>query len=209
MGAAERLVSGVVFVYDCSRLAFLLFVLAVAPKPEFNFSPVMYAAPNALFPLMSFFLLVRFDKSRPYIPLYMIGKALALVSLGVWLFFMLRYGEPTRIALWGLCLCAADLGTILGMSIRSEDTPVPTLIMSEPSPLIADAAALLPGTTALLPDAAALVADQAALVPDQAALVPDAAGAGEPTITMTTADAAETPSALEAAPSVSAAGGGN
>lgn len=45
-----------------------------------------YAAPLALFPLMAFFLWWNCALYRPFLNLYVAGKALGLVAVGVWAF---------------------------------------------------------------------------------------------------------------------------
>ena len=114
-----------VFIFDCSRFLFLLRLLALVPAPGSGFGNInlplmMYAAPNALFPLMSFFLLIRFDVSRAYIPLYIIGKVLGLMCVLIWLFFIRRIPEAS--IMWAVFLCAADAGTVMGTALRADYT---------------------------------------------------------------------------------------
>ena len=123
-----RLVTAAIFVYDCSRLAFLISLLynylGTAPDSGNLTIPfIMYAAPNALFPLMSFFLFIRLNLYRSYIPLYITGKALALLCMLVWLFFTMQYLFDTYKILWAVFYCAADLGTIIGMIMQNIEIP--------------------------------------------------------------------------------------
>ncbi|MDR1929874.1 MAG: hypothetical protein LBQ44_04505 [Treponema sp.] len=132
-----RAVRTIIFIYDCSRLLFLLslisaflFVNPAGPAGMFRGSPgimglsfpfLVYAAPNALFPLMSFFLMVRFELSKAYIPLYITGKLIVLSAAAVWFFFVLtRTKELPRTALPVFMMGAADLGSVLGMSLLGE-----------------------------------------------------------------------------------------
>ncbi|MDR2551867.1 MAG: hypothetical protein LBD31_01685 [Treponema sp.] len=117
------LVRASLFVYDCSRFLFLLLVfLALNPggsgpfqNPAGVFPHVMYAAPNALFPLMSFFLLIRFGLSRAYIPLYATGKALCVLCLFIWLILAIRwFRQIPRLLVWPFFIGAADLGSVMG-----------------------------------------------------------------------------------------------
>jgi hypothetical protein len=140
-----------VFTYDCGRLLFLITLLmayAAANQGAAGFFQgsgmifpyVMYAAPNALFPLMSFFLLIRFTSSRTYIPLYLTGKGLSFFCTFLWLFFSLpRLREMPQLMLWPFALAAADLGTLVGM-VLLQDAP-------EETPSSGDAENL-PGDTA-------------------------------------------------------------
>jgi hypothetical protein len=87
-----------------------------------NLPYLMYAAPQALFPLMSFFLLIRFDSSKAYIPLYMIGKILCLLCLLLWILFTLqRVQEIPRSMVWSFFIAAADIGTIMGMILQQTE----------------------------------------------------------------------------------------
>jgi hypothetical protein len=114
-----------VFVYDCSRLLFLLTLLTayLGPGPVSMFQDaggtlpyMMYAAPQALFPLMSFFLLIRFEFSKAYIPLYMTGKILCLLCILVWMFFTIqKMRELPQFMVWSFFISAADIGSIMGM----------------------------------------------------------------------------------------------
>ena len=115
-----RLVPAVVFIYDCSRLLFLIVLLTDFLKPVVDLGTVkvplmMYASPSALFPLMSFFLLLRFEASRAYIPLYITGKFLSLLCIMIWVIFSFRQVVNVSDVLWGVFFSAADLGTIMGI----------------------------------------------------------------------------------------------
>ncbi|MDR1388533.1 MAG: hypothetical protein LBJ31_00960 [Treponema sp.] len=107
------------FAYDCLRLFFLLAILL----PLSDFDPpragiplLMYAAPNALFPLMSLFLLIRFEASKQYIPLYATGKLVVLACVVVWLFFDLHLAGMRRPLFWAF-IGAADLGSLGVMAL--------------------------------------------------------------------------------------------
>ena len=140
-----RLVPAAVFIYDCSRFLFLLMLLSFFLKsmPELqsvNLPLMMYAAPNALFPLMAFFLLFRFDISKAYIPLYITGKTLALLCMFIWLFFALQQIFNVFRVLWAVFFCAADLGTIMGMAMRNEEVQSSQEITVEVAEAAAEAA---------------------------------------------------------------------
>jgi hypothetical protein len=128
--------SAAVFIFDCSRFLFLIALLSVLLKtgPGLGVATIplmMYAAPNALFPLMSFFLLTRHDDSGAYVPLYIVGKALCVLCAFVWLLFLMRQEQgflASRI-MWLLFLSAADLGTIIGTALsvpKEAEAPAET-----------------------------------------------------------------------------------
>jgi len=82
------------FVYDVARLAALLSVLsAVFPglgggaDGGLALPLVAYSAPNALFPLMGLFLLLRPADYAPFTPLYAAGKAIFASGVVAWFFF--------------------------------------------------------------------------------------------------------------------------
>ena len=121
-----RLVPAVIFLYDCSRLYFLILML-----PFFTFGQgfesvkfpfLAYFSPNVLFPLMSFFLLIRFEASKAFIPLYITGKSLSLLCMIIWILFALRGVSDFSMLFWSFSLCAADLGTIMGFATAAEPT---------------------------------------------------------------------------------------
>jgi hypothetical protein len=77
------------FVYEVLRLVILafLFVEWRAMGERDLFPVLLYAAPNALFPLMALFLLARLSQSGAYAPLYAAGKIIALVTALFWCIF--------------------------------------------------------------------------------------------------------------------------
>ncbi|MDR2072923.1 MAG: hypothetical protein LBP60_05785 [Spirochaetaceae bacterium] len=135
------MVRAAIFLYDCSRLFFLLILTGALSGPlgmfrgvDQTFPYMTLAAPNALFPLMSFFLLFRFEISRPYLPLYISGKTLGLLSILLWLFFLFSQAGPSgllelmdqdsaRPMAWIFLTGIVDLGTILGMILLQINMP--------------------------------------------------------------------------------------
>ncbi|MDR0402337.1 MAG: hypothetical protein LBH35_01965 [Treponema sp.] len=121
---------GILF-YDCLRVFFLLALLAgvtgdlSGPGGMFQGTPdgmrfpyMVYAAPNALFPLMSFFLLIRPGESAAFIPLYTTGKAISLAAFAAWVLsaFTRLHGFPPGMFLF-FFLGAADIITMAGMFV--------------------------------------------------------------------------------------------
>jgi hypothetical protein len=79
------------FVYELFRLLILLGVFVVVPilsQPFETFPFPLYIVPNALFPLMAFFLLLDFFYYIPYLSLYMAGKTIAVVSIIGWITYV-------------------------------------------------------------------------------------------------------------------------
>jgi hypothetical protein len=111
------------FVFDCLRFSFLLNLLAgfiVSANPAgfevegLRFPYMVYAAPNALFPLMSLFLLIRLAASRAFVPLYISGKAIAAAALAAWI---VVNSERRELFLWALFLGAADIATAVSAAL--------------------------------------------------------------------------------------------
>jgi hypothetical protein len=128
-----------VFVYDCLRLSFLLVLLLTftggitGPAGMFQAAPdaprfpyMIYAAPHALFPLMSLFLLLRFAESRTFLPLYMTGKLISVAALAGWIFFFIIEKKELYFLRWSFFLGAADLASAVGaVLLRTAETAAP------------------------------------------------------------------------------------
>jgi hypothetical protein len=114
------------FVYECVRLLFLLGVLILfldgpggpagmfqGASMEMEFPFTAYIAANILFPLMAFFLLIRFAESLPYIPLFITGKAIFILVFAVWTAFLgARSGGIPYRWTWAFFLFITDLASI-------------------------------------------------------------------------------------------------
>ncbi|MDR2768099.1 MAG: hypothetical protein LBB82_07215 [Treponema sp.] len=126
-----------IFFYDILRVFFLLALLAgvtgdpSGPGGMFQGAPdglrfpyMVYAAPNALFSIMSFFLLIRSGESKAFVPLYITGKVIsvtALVSWALFAFLKLRGFPPFMLLLF--FLGAADLTTVAGTALLNAASP--------------------------------------------------------------------------------------
>jgi hypothetical protein len=84
-----RPLRGALLIYECIRLLVLIWVF-IFFKPGDGagvFPWLVYAVPNALFPLMALFLWRQFSRYAAYVPLYIAGKCVALASItGFWAF---------------------------------------------------------------------------------------------------------------------------
>jgi hypothetical protein len=74
------------FIYEFLRLLVLIALFVVVhplheTAAEGIFPYTVYVVPNALFPLMTYFLWIRLSVYKPYIALYMAGKTIGLVSI--------------------------------------------------------------------------------------------------------------------------------
>ncbi|GHV74314.1 hypothetical protein AGMMS49940_16160 [Spirochaetia bacterium] len=105
------------FIYDFFRLL----VMTRLPDTGGLFPYVFYAIPNGLFTLMSFFLWLRLDAYKPYIPLYLAGKILAVVAGLSWLIFSPVNSEGTDTIIGTvLLLSAGDILTVLGGAVLKK-----------------------------------------------------------------------------------------
>jgi hypothetical protein len=77
MSKKISILSGLLFLYEFIRL--LLIMQRVGTSGTDALETLFWACPNALFPLMAFFLCVSLDRYRAYIPLYLAGKSAAIV----------------------------------------------------------------------------------------------------------------------------------
>ena len=90
------------FFYEVFRLLMLVcFLFALVPEAGFSagssnngggafFPYLVYLSANALFPLMTLFLWLKLEEYRNYLPLYMAGKIIGVVSFYAWEFFSPR-----------------------------------------------------------------------------------------------------------------------
>jgi hypothetical protein len=115
--------------YDLIRLLGMLWILPAASLPRTNsgfpFPLLVYAAPNALFLLAAFFLLVKFEEYVPYAYLYMAGKAVAIAANLGWFFLSLETlaqalsddaGKTLFVLGFLLFLAVFDALSVLGIS---------------------------------------------------------------------------------------------
>jgi len=82
----------VLFGYDLIRLIVMVsllvsFVPLNGAQDEGVFPHLFYAVPNGLFPLITLFLYIRVSLYKPFIPLYLAGKTLAMVAVFAWIIF--------------------------------------------------------------------------------------------------------------------------
>ncbi|MDR2494350.1 MAG: hypothetical protein LBD24_03905 [Spirochaetaceae bacterium] len=90
------------FIYEIFRLI-LMAVAAWTPLEDPSgtetamnglFPYAVYAVPNALFPLMTYFLLIRLSLYKTYLPLYIAGKIIGAASIIGWAVFSLHAVAP-------------------------------------------------------------------------------------------------------------------
>jgi hypothetical protein len=122
------------FIYDSIRLLLLIgFWVILLPflggeaAESGRMLPIsVYAAANALFPLMTLFLWLRFSTHKAYITLYMAGKAVIVAAGLGWLFFTLPGIDEDRfrryvVGMWVLFLIIADLLSLAGcLALRNR-----------------------------------------------------------------------------------------
>jgi hypothetical protein len=80
------------FVYDLIRLMVMVrlmvsYVPLGGTQSGETFPYLFYAVPNGLFPLITLFLYIRVSLYKPFIPLYLAGKILAMVAVFTWIIF--------------------------------------------------------------------------------------------------------------------------
>ena len=83
-------------VYDIFRIAVLALMFAsLSPLKAGLFPHLVYLTPNALFPLMALFLLIRLPDFKSYLPLYLAGKIIAVITFYVWGIVSFGSGQDT------------------------------------------------------------------------------------------------------------------
>ncbi|MDR2110249.1 MAG: hypothetical protein LBP32_02970 [Spirochaetaceae bacterium] len=101
----------------------LLVTLPLGNTPEPSWFPyLVYAAPNVLFTLISFFLLFRPEEYKAYTSLYLAGKTTVIGSILGWAIFSVRHIFPFIIPvqkfgiilLFVLVLSILDMGSLVG-----------------------------------------------------------------------------------------------
>jgi len=78
---------GFLFIYEFARFMLMIVMFAIPLQQGGVFPYAVYISPNALFPLMTYFLYIRFELYRSYIALYIAGKIIAVISSILWLIF--------------------------------------------------------------------------------------------------------------------------
>ncbi|MDR3337944.1 MAG: hypothetical protein LBT16_12155 [Treponema sp.] len=90
-----RPLRGALCIYDLFRLILMIGVVVFFLRPANGdqgavFPLLAYIAPNALFPLMAFFLWRRPEGYQPYLFLYIAGKIVAIMANLGWIVFSYR-----------------------------------------------------------------------------------------------------------------------
>jgi hypothetical protein len=142
-----RPLRAILFVYEVIRFVVMIrvctaFVPVEGSAANGAFPYLVYAVPNALFPLMALFLWLSLAHYKPYISLYTAGKIIAVVSVIGWCLFsfqtipvmweeavMMSVGVTFILALGDvLSICGGFLiQNKLNRLERLVDTPIATL----------------------------------------------------------------------------------
>jgi hypothetical protein len=91
----------VLFAYEFIRLIIIISLISAAPEGERSVPYLVYAASNALYPLMAFFMWFNLSEYRSYVLLYTAGKCIAAAAAAGWVFFFLR-NIPAAAGMGGL-----------------------------------------------------------------------------------------------------------
>jgi hypothetical protein len=120
-----RPLRALLFAYELIRLVIMIGLMAFFMPPPGEGGGILFpyqalAAPNALFPLITFFLCLRPDFYRPYIFLFAAGKVVLIAAAAGWLYFsfssIMSFPNDDQFIILGclLFLTAADVLSILG-----------------------------------------------------------------------------------------------
>jgi hypothetical protein len=84
------------FIYECVRIIILSFTLVFQiPAGSSALQWMSFTANGALFPLMALFIWLDISRYRPYLPLFIAGKCIAILSLLDW-FIIFRQVTMTQ-----------------------------------------------------------------------------------------------------------------
>jgi len=134
MGIVRVLKPGL-FIYECVRILILAAFVAMQPilsavllaADLADFPIMVFAAPNALFPLMALFLWLNASRYRAYLPLFAAGKCINIISLLGWSILvqsstMIRAFPGIVQALAELMLLSGDLLALAAVILIIRDT---------------------------------------------------------------------------------------
>ena len=87
-----------IFASDLLRLLIIALSLTIFSQMQGGssdgfFPYLVYISSNALFPLISFFILLKPLENKNYLPLYMAGKTIAVILFYVWVIFSLPFDQ--------------------------------------------------------------------------------------------------------------------
>jgi hypothetical protein len=114
------------FVYEFFRFMIMIGIFAVF-RPwqgiagsgafvESLFPYVIYVVPNALFPLMTYFLWIRFSLYKAYLALYIAGKTIVVVSIIGWSVFSFQSIITSNSMEWTSVLIVAGVTLLLAVT---------------------------------------------------------------------------------------------
>jgi hypothetical protein len=107
-----KLLKPALFIYECARII-VVSTYMVFQGNQAGFPVIAFAAPSALFPLIALFIWLDASRYRVYLPLFVAGKILCILSLLVWFLVfrqnMIIYSGNTVIE---LLLACGDLFSI-------------------------------------------------------------------------------------------------
>jgi hypothetical protein len=122
------------FIYDLIRLVIMLEFLRIFAPPgnpggAGTFPYLVFAAANALYPLMSLFLWLKCEAYTPYLPLYAAGKLIAAAAALAW-FFVSAPGLAGALAVpafnLDLVIIVMDTGSACGaLLLKKKISPAP------------------------------------------------------------------------------------
>jgi hypothetical protein len=80
----------VLFIYECIRLLLLLLMFILRLSDTGSFIWLAFSVNGVLFPLMALFLWLDISSYRAYLPLFIAGKCIGILSLTGWLMTFLQ-----------------------------------------------------------------------------------------------------------------------
>jgi hypothetical protein len=124
------ILSGLLFLYEFIRLLFIMQRVGISGADALE--TLFWAGPNALFPLMAFFLCASLDRYRAYIPLYLAGKAAAIALFARFAISAAQGMDGFSTVIAYLPIIAGDVSSILFCLLLREKVKNRELNTAEP-----------------------------------------------------------------------------
>jgi len=116
------------FFYEVIRVIILGIILVLQPFDTPGIIRIIFAAQGVLFPLMALFICIDTSRYKEYLPLFITGKGITVLSLVIFTFFFREAANFTGQTV----LVSFDLLALAGILFIKRDIDISTKIETEP-----------------------------------------------------------------------------